>query len=236
MTLPLILLAGGHATRMWPETEKIPKSMLPVAGRPFIAHQLELIVKNGISEIVICLGYLGGMIEEYLAEKPPFGLSVRFSYDGDLPLGTGGATFKAASHIESPFFVMYGDSYLTVDYNEVACAFAKSGKPGLMTVYKNKNRWDNSNVVFADGLIRAYSKKNRTCDMDYIDYGLGILQNGAFKDNMKGAAFDLADVYEELALNGHLAGYEAEERFYEVGSREGLRELDEKLSKKIATA
>lgn len=235
-SLPLVLLAGGLATRMKPETEKLPKSLLPVAGRPFIAHQLALAVKNGVSEVVVCVGHLGEMIEGYVGDGAAFGINARYSCDGEKPLGTGGATLKASQLINGPFFVMYGDSYLTVDYRAVADAYVGSGKRGLMTVYKNCGLWDDSNAVFADGRVSVYSKRRKVPGMDYIDYGLCVLSGDALDGWKPGGAFDLADVYERLAQSGELAGYEARERFFEIGSPAGLAELDALLSQRAGGA
>lgn len=226
MTLPIVILAGGLATRMRPLTQTTPKSMLEVAGKPFIDHQLTLLKSKGVECVALCLGYLGEQIEQYV--KSHFQeMSITFFYDGETPLGTGGAVKKAIAAVGDEFFVLYGDSYLNVNYSDVQAAYRASGKLGLMTVYQNSNRFDASNVLFENGELIRYSKTNRTADMHHIDYGLGILSADAFVGF--DGKFDLAEVYAQLAANRQLAGYEVFERFYEIGSREGLRELEEKL-------
>ena len=226
--LPVIILAGGLAKRMRPLTENIPKSLLPVNGKPFIDYQLEFLRKNGINRIIMCLGYLGELIEQYVSSAS-FGIDIAFSYDGAYPLGTGGAVRKAAEIAGEAFFVLYGDSYLEIDYNDVQMAWENSGKPALMTVYRNENRWDTSNVLFNDNRIACYSKTKRTAAMQHIDYGLGILQKDIL--NGYGECFDLADVYANLAECSKLSGYEAPNRFYEIGSLSGLTELEEHLKR-----
>lgn len=232
MIRQLVLLAGGKATRLRPVTETIPKSMLEVAGRPFIAHQLELIRNNGIEKVLICASFLGEQIEDYAGDGSKFGLSVEYSFDGDELLGTGGAIKNALKKLDEQFFVMYGDSYLITDFKDINEYFFAQNKPALMTVYRNEGKWDNSNVQFEDGVLLKYDKVNRTSDMRHIDYGLGILSKTAFESFSGKRVFDLSEVYVKLLANGQLAGYEVNERFYEIGSFAGLEETDAYLTNK----
>ena len=226
---PVAILAGGLATRLRPTTEKIPKALIPVAGQPFLAHQLRLLQSAGIRKVVLCVGYRGEMIEQEFGDGRNFGMELSYSFDGPELLGTGGALKKALPLLGQRFFVLYGDSYLPIDYAAPARAFVASGKLGLMTVFRNEGRWDTSNVWFQDGAIKSYSKKERTPEMRYIDYGLGILDSKALAPWPDGKAFDLADVYRDLISRNELAGFEVEQRFYEIGSPEGLAELDAML-------
>jgi N-acetyl-alpha-D-muramate 1-phosphate uridylyltransferase len=224
--LPVAILAGGLATRLRPVTETIPKALVDIDGEPFVAHQLRLLRNTGgIELVVICAGYLGEMIREFVGDGSRLGLEVLFSFDGDRLLGTGGAIRKALPLLGDAFFVLYGDSYLPCDYRAVQTAFKASGKEALMTVYLNKGLWDTSNVEFADGRILAYDKKNLTPRMHYIDYGLGIFRASAFDAVPEGEPTDLGDLYSRLAREGRLAAFETAERFYEVGSPGGLEEL-----------
>lgn len=225
MTLPIAILAGGLATRMRPLTERVPKVLLEVAGRPFAEHQLRLLRDAGIRDVVFCVGYLGEMVEETLGDGSRFGLSIRYSYDGEQLRGTGGALIRTLPLLGDAFLVMYGDSYLDCDYAAVARTFVDSGKLGLMAVIRNEGRWDKSNVLFENGRIVRYDKKNRTPDMLYIDYGLGALRREALAQPV----VDLADVYHDLSLRHELAGYEMHARFYEIGSPKGLAEAEEHL-------
>lgn len=228
MSLPVMILAGGLAKRMRPLTETIPKALLPVADKPFIDWQLDLLHQNGIKRVVLCVGHLGGQIEEYLSQKD-FDMEILFSYDGDTQLGTGGAIRKAAPLAGEVFFVLYGDSYLEIDYAGVEKSWRNSGKPALMTVFRNNNQWDMSNVQYENNEIVRYSKTERDDQMRHIDYGLGILTSGCLEGY--GHIFDLADVYTNLAVKGNLAGYEAKQRFYEIGSLSGLKTLGDRLGK-----
>lgn len=228
--LPVVILAGGLATRLRPITEKIPKALVEIAGRPFLAHQLDLLRSNQVTEVILCVGYLGEMIEETFGDGSEPGIRIRYSYDGPELLGTGGAIRKALPLLPQSFFVLYGDSYLPIDYQAVARAHTNSGQPALMTVFANQDAWDKSNVWFEDGEIKLYSKKRRCPEMRYIDYGLSVCSRSLFESHSVERAFDLAALFERLSEERNLAGFEVHQRFYEIGSHEGLQELDRILS------
>jgi NDP-sugar pyrophosphorylase family protein len=229
--IPVAILAGGLATRLRPITEKIPKSLVPVAERPFLAHQLELLHARGIRRAVLCIGYLGEMIQqEFGGEK--FGVKLEYSFDGPKLLGTGGAIKRALPMLGDEFFVLYGDSYLPIDYAPIADFFHRSGKQGLMTVFRNEGKFDASNVVFANGEIKVYDKKNKLPEMHYIDYGLSMFKASVFDAYAADQIFDLAEVMGRLVREKQLAGFEVPERFYEIGSPAGLAELESLLKSK----
>jgi MurNAc alpha-1-phosphate uridylyltransferase len=228
---PVAILAGGFATRMHPVTQSIPKSMIEVAGRPFIEHQLELLHAEGVKNVVLCVGHLGEMIEAHVGDGSRFGLSVRYSFDGEKLLGTGGALRRALPHLGPDFFVLYGDSYLEIAYASVQMAYRDRGKPALMTVFRNEGKWDTSNVVFDGTNVVRYDKRHPTADMKFIDYGLGIL-NSDLLTAANGEAFDLSEIYAALANEGRLTGFEATKRFYEIGTPTGLAVADGHLKGK----
>jgi len=227
--LTVAVLAGGMATRLQPMTERIPKSLVEVNGEPFIAHQLRLLYSRGIRQVVLCVGFLGEMIRDEVGDGRQFGVKVEYSFDGETLLGTAGAIKRTLPLLGDSFFVLYGDSYLVCDYAAVAREFAAAGRLALMTVYRNEGKWDTSNVEFRDGRILAYSKKNRTTRMEYIDYGLGVFSCKAFDAVPPGEAYDLAELYGKMLEKGQLAGMEIHQRFYEIGSREGLEETARSL-------
>jgi N-acetyl-alpha-D-muramate 1-phosphate uridylyltransferase len=229
--LPVAILSGGLATRLRPITEKIPKSLLEINGEPFLAHQLRLLHANGIRRVVLCVGYLGEMIEEYAGDGSRFGMEVRYSPDGPALRGTAGAIAQALPLLDDRFFVLYGDSYLPCDYAAVERAFEASGKTALMTVYHNRDQWDTSNVRYEQGRILAYHKKLRTPEMKHIDYGLGVLRAEAFAAVPREGAHDLADLYGALLAADELAGFEVGQRFYETGSFQGIEELSSHLAR-----
>jgi N-acetyl-alpha-D-muramate 1-phosphate uridylyltransferase len=222
---PVAILAGGLATRLRPLTESTPKSLLPVNGRPFIAHQLDLLNASGISRAVVCVGFLGQQIIDYVGDGRNFGIAVTYSCEGEHLLGTGGAIKRALPLLGDRFFVLYGDSYLPCDYAAVFRAFEESSRLALMTVFRNENSWDSSNVEFSSGRIIAYSKRQRTPAMRHIDYGLGVFSASAFEDVASSTPADLATTYQSLLAAGQLAGYEVSQRFYETGSVQGMEDL-----------
>jgi len=224
MSMPVAILAGGLATRLRPITEKIPKSLVDIGGRPFIIRQLEYLQSQGIKKVVLCLGYLGNQIEAIVGDGSDFGISVSYSYDGPRLLGTGGALKQALPQLGEEFFVFYGDSYLPIDFRKVERNFLHSGKKALMTVMKNDGQWDKSNVLFKEGCLLEYNKHSPKYEMAYIDYGLGVLSASVFEKVPSNKPFDLADIYHELSLLGSLAGQEVFERFYEIGSHKGLED------------
>jgi NDP-sugar pyrophosphorylase family protein len=223
---PLALLAGGLAKRMRPLTDSLPKAMIEVAGEPFIAHQLRLIRREGIGRVVLCVGYRWEMIREFVGDGRRFGVEVIYRADGPKLLGTGGALRAALPDLGPEFMVMYGDSWLDTAYAPIVDAFRAGGKSALMTVFRNEGRWDRSNIWFENGKIRRYDKKEILPQMQYIDWGLGILKAQALATWPSDQAFDLADVYGDLLRNDDLKGFEVKHRFYEIGSLEGLRETE----------
>ena len=230
--LPVVILAGGLATRLHPISEKTPKSLIEVAGQPFIFHQLEYLRNQGITSITLCIGFLGEMVKTVVGDGSRWGLDIKYSMDGEKPLGTGGALRKAIPVVGEHFFVLYGDSYLPINFSEVEKKYVSSQKHGLMTVLKNNNQWDESNVEFDGNVIIEYNKSEKRPEMQYIDFGLGILIASVLQSYKSNQSFGLDQVYNKLSLSGDLIGYEVHERFYEIGSHQGIVETHNFLSKK----
>jgi NDP-sugar pyrophosphorylase family protein len=228
--LPIAILAGGLATRLEPISRTIPKSLVEIAGEPFIAHQLRMLRRNGFQRVVICAGHLGEQIVGYCGDGCAFGLDIHYCFDGPVLLGTAGALKNAIPLLGEVFFTLYGDSYLPCNYAEIQHAFLESGLPALMTVYRNDGSWDSSNVEFDGARILAYDKVHRTARMHHIDYGLGAFRREAFEGVAAGEIYDLAKLYQELLQRNLLAAREVSERFYEIGSHSGIHELTERLS------
>jgi NDP-sugar pyrophosphorylase family protein len=222
----LALLVGGKATRLRPLTNSTPKSLIEVAGKPFLAHQLRLIRAGGIREVVLCCGFCGDQIEDFVGNGCEFDLSITCSHDGDRPLGTGGALRAALHLLGSRFLVMYGDSWLTEPLEPMWRAFIESEKPALMSVFRNDHRWGASNVEYRNGLVLRYDNQRLCPTMRHIDYGLEAL-DASILTRWAIPFFGLADLWTTLAGDSLLAGYETAGRFYEIGSFSGLRETEE---------
>jgi NDP-sugar pyrophosphorylase family protein len=229
--LPLAVLAGGFATRLGELGRNSPKCLIKVNGRPFVDWQLDLLTKNGYSDFVFCVSYKSDAIQKYLGDGSNRGVNIEYSFDGEIQLGTGGAIQKALPKLGELFGVIYGDSYLPIDYFSAEQVFLNDKRPALMTVYKNFNQWDLSNVEFYDGKLLDYEKGKRNEKMNHIDYGITFFREKAFDPWVDQSSFDLSKVCSQLAKDNQLGGYEVFERFYEIGSVRGLEEFSQYLRK-----
>jgi NDP-sugar pyrophosphorylase family protein len=221
---PVCILAGGYGTRLGDLVTDVPKPLLEVAGEPFLMHQLRLLRSQGAARIVLSVGYLGEQIERRIGEER-FGMSIAYSYDGPELAGTLGAVRLALPLLGDRFLVLYGDSYLRMDYRAAAAAWDASGRAALMAVLKNEGRWDTSNVLFRDGLVTRYDKYRPSPNMHWIDYGVGGLTERAM-ECVGPDTSDLAVLYHELAEREELCGYETPDRFFEIGTPRSLQETD----------
>ena len=220
--LSVAILAGGLATRLRPLTETVPKSMIEISGYPFAHWQTKLLAKAGVSEIVYCVAHRSEVIEGFLGDGSKYGIKIGYSHDGPKQLGTGGAIIKALPKLGKTFMVLYGDSYLPVDFSAIERAYANCDKPALMTVYANSGRFDLSNVDFTGGVLNRYQKGNNSTEMSHIDYGLSIFNKSVFSSYTLDSPLDLAQICADLVSNNQLVGYEVFERFYEIGSYQGI--------------
>jgi len=227
--LPVAILAGGLATRLQSLTERTPKSLLPIAGRPFLFHQLELLKRQGVQRVVLCIGHLGEQIMAAAGDGRRFGLSIEYSSDAGRLLGTGGALRRALELLGDDFFVLNGDSYLPCSFAHIESAYFAAHMPALMAILRNDNRWDRSNVFFEEGAPIAYDKHSQRSDMRYIDFGVCVFSRGALADYPENTVLDLANICRDLSLRGQLAACEVSERFYEVGSVQGIADTEEYL-------
>ena len=225
--LPVVILAGGLAQRLYPVTRTIPKALITVAGRPFIDHQLALLKEKGVTQVILCVGNLGTLIEEFVGNGARWGLEVRFAYDGDVLLGTGGAIKNAAGILPDAFMILYGDSYLDIDFKPLVQRFYADNLPVLMTVYRNQNALDVSNILMKDGRIVKYNKNDRDPAMEYIDYGLIVIRKEIFESYPSHEPFELSLVLSQSVDAGLVASYEVNQRFYEIGSIQGIKETED---------
>jgi NDP-sugar pyrophosphorylase family protein len=226
-----VILAGGLGTRLYPITHEIPKAPVPIRGKPFASYQLAWLARQGVQDVVYCIGHKGAQIVDVVGDGSAWGLRVRYVSEGDNLKGTAGALRLAldTTHLNDAFFVLYGDSFLPIAYPPVIARYAEVGKPALMTVLRNDNRWDRSNVVYTPPIVSLHDKK---CDdstrlkMTHIDYGLQVLSRKLLADRIPAdTVVDLADVLHRLSCEGELAGYEVTQRFYEVGSPAGIEDF-----------
>jgi N-acetyl-alpha-D-muramate 1-phosphate uridylyltransferase len=225
-----VILAGGLATRLGQLTRETPKALIEVAGKPFLWHQLQLLKRNGVDGVILLVGYLGELIQDLFADGSRLGISIEYSYDGPVLLGTAGAIRRALPLLPPQFFVLYGDSYLPCDYHAVESAFRRSGCEGLMTVYRNEGRFDTSNVEFDGTRIVRYDKKDKTPEMRHIDYGLEVFRREVFAALPEEQPIDLVTVCQDLLRRNQLTALEVQQRFYEIGSLQGILDTSAFLS------
>jgi len=223
--MQIVILCGGLATRLRSLTEKIPKSMIDINGKPFLEYQLELLKKNGIFDMIFCIGHKGEQIENYFRDGSRFGVKIRYSREKDKLLGTGGALKKAENLLDKVFLVIYGDSYLPFNFKAAIDYFNEFEKLGLMVVYKNQSQYEKSNVLIKDNLVKQYNKENPIKEMEYIDYGVSIFRKKVLELLPENTRCDLSQTYLSLIKKNQLLAFESKIRFYEVGSFEGIEEF-----------
>ncbi len=230
----MVILAGGLGTRLRAVDPTRPKALMPVAGKPFIDWQFELLTRSGIRDVVLCIGFQGDQIERHVGDGARFGLRVLYAHEHpDKLMGTGGALLNAMRHLQPSFMVMYGDSYLPIDYANVAAVFERLKAKALMTVHRNEGKWDKSNVRVEGDRVAFYSKAAKPGEADCIDYGLSAFRKSVMEAYAnEPLPLDLARVQSELVARGELAALVVAQRFYEIGKPEGLAELDALLRKK----
>lgn len=222
--MPIAILAGGLATRLHPITHTIPKALVSVAGEPFLTHQLRLLVRHQIKDVVLCVGHLGEQIESAYGDGHAHGVRLRYSFDGPKLRGTAGALRRALPLLGEAFLTLYGDSYLDIDYAAVAQQFRESRAPALMTLIENAHGKEPSNVWYENQRILAYNKKQPLPQMGHIDYGLSAYRAeavAAFEGN------DLSDLQSQFAAQGSVAGFQASIPYHEIGSHAGLKALED---------
>jgi NDP-sugar pyrophosphorylase family protein len=236
MNLPIqiVVLAGGLGTRLRPITETVPKAMVPIQGKPFIHHQLDLLARNEVKDIVLSTGYLSHMIEDYVEDGKRWGVQVRYVNEGKDLRGTGGAVRLVYDHglLQDRFLVTYGDSYLPISYKKVWQSFNQRREPALMTIMENSEKWDASNACFDGEKVTLYDKrlKQKPKEMRFIDYGLSAWSKDVIATQIpQNEKFDLADLFHSLSAQGLLAGFEIQDRFYEIGSHQGIQDLENYL-------
>lgn len=233
--IQIVILAGGLGTRLRPLTDQIPKAMIPILGRPFVDFQLRLLAQCGIQEVILSTGYLGHLIEEFVRDGRDWNLKVTYVNEGANLRGTGGALRLIYDQglLRTRFLVTYGDSYLPISYRDIWQDFSKRSEPALMTVLHNGEKWDASNACFDGKNVPLYDKKiqPKPPEMQFIDYGLSAFQSAIIGQEIpKDEKFDLAVLFNRLSIHGKLAGTEVTERFYEIGSTQGIKDLERYLA------
>lgn len=236
--IQVVVLMGGVGSRLGSETEHIPKPMVEVNGRPFFEYELKLLLNAGFRRFLFLVGYLGDQIKDYFGDGSTYGSDVEmaYSYDGERRRGTGGAILNAMPLLDEDILLLYGDSFMDVDYNEIVYRYFKGkseGKKALMTVLENNNRFDKSNILYENGQLLKYDKKGNTPNMRYIDYGIGMYQRSTFADFTDMESFDLAELQARIVDDGKCSTCEVAHRFYEIGTPASLEEFRQYTKKRF---
>jgi len=225
---------------MKPYTQEVPKALIAAAGKPFLQHQLDYLTRQGVDSVVLSIGYKGEMIREYLHAHPPKNMTVECVDEGTLLRGTAGALRLAFEQkkLQAGFFLLYGDSFLPIDFAPVWRRFEEGPEPALMTVLQNDGQWDASNACFDGQRVTLYQKglgAQKPPEMRFIDYGLSALRRTVIEEEIPaGQRSDLSDVFHRLSRRGALAGFEVHSRFFEIGSPNGLSDFVDYIAQKKA--
>jgi NDP-sugar pyrophosphorylase family protein len=231
IVMQAVIIAGGLGTRLGKLTANQPKSLIPILGKPFIEYQFDFLKKGGITDIVLCLGYQGQQIAEYCGNGNKFGVNLKYSFE-DKPLDTAGALKLAGPLLQNYFFSLYGDSYVFIDFKDMFDNPQKKNKMGAMSVYYNQDRFDKSNTAVGDGLVTFYSKEQRA-NLKYIDYGVNLFRKEVLNLIPQDKPYSMGTLFNQLIARQELLAYEVKQRFYEIGSVNGLTEFTEYVKGKI---
>jgi len=232
MKIQVVILAGGMATRLGELTKNRPKSLVAIQGKPFLAYQLELLKDHEISDIVLCIGHLGGQIRKAFGDGSNYGVHLTYSLE-DEPLGTAGALKNAAPYLNDTFLVIYGDSYLLLDFVKIYAYFLTQQKLSLDTVFRNNDAFDASNIVIRDNMVEGYSKSEKTPDMVYIDCGAVIFHKEVLQLIPEDHFYSLEELFLRLIEKEQLLAFEVKERFYEIGSPQGLKDFEAFIQRRL---
>jgi NDP-sugar pyrophosphorylase family protein len=228
--MEVVILAGGLGTRLYPITRAIPKSMVPVLGKPFLEHQVALLHRQGVDDLVILIGHMGSMITDYFGDGSRFGVRIRYGNEGDRLLDTAGAVRQALPFLAAEFFLIFGDSYLVLPYRKIWDDYHASGRASLMVVYRNENKYDTSDIFVEDGLVRSYQKTPPLPEAFYINDGLMIVRREDIAAIPEGRRMSLQEFFQPIIARGQLAAWETTQRFYEIGSHAGLKDFEQHLA------
>jgi len=233
--MQVVILAGGLGTRLWPVTKRVPKPLVPVAGAPYMEHQIRLLARQSLTDIVVLTGYLGEQIEDCFGDGQRFGVSIRYSRE-QQPLGTGGALRNARNLLADSFLVIYGDSYLPIAYASVGHLLTTTAAGAVMAVYRNLTGETNvrCNVALdADSTVLRYDKRAVAGDkeLQYIEAGVLALRSSVLDLIPPHRPVSLEEeIFPTLIARRRLLGFSTQQRFYDMGTPERLRAIEEYLA------
>lgn len=229
-----VILAGGLGTRLGNITKSIPKPMVPIAGRPYLEYQLEFLRQQGLTDILLLVGYLGEQIEDYFGDGSRFGLTIRYCQEA-TPQGTGGALRDAGSLLADRFLLLYGDSFLPVNYAAVICELDRDAAAvGVAVVYDNRESTTVPNNIAIDeaGYVVRYAKDaEQTPDLRYVEAGVQSFRRSILDYLPAGQPVSLEkEAFPRLIAEHKLLAFPTQERFYDIGTPERLAKIEQVFS------
>ena len=232
--LPVAILCGGKGTRIAEIAGELPKALVPLAGAPFLGHQLRWLHDAGVTDVVLLTGYRGDLIRDFAGDGANFGLQIAYRDDGAVPRGTAGAVARAVPLLGDAFLTVYGDALLRADPGAVAAALVPPYE-GVMSVFRNDDRWLTSNVRVDGERIAAYDKRAVPGEMSHIDYGINAFRSDVFAGVPADRTVDLAEIHGQMIARRTLRAFPVSERWYEIGTPEALAETERFLADRSAT-
>ena len=229
--MQVVIIAGGLGTRLGKLTLNQPKSMIQILGKPFIEYQFDLLTKDSVTDVVLCLGHQGQQIADYCGDGSKFGVDLKYSFEGK-PLDIAGAIKLAEPLLQEYFFTLYGDSYVFIDFKNMLYTLQKKNGLGVMSVYQNYNRFDKSNTAVTDGKVTFYSKEKRE-NLKYIDYGVNLFCKDVLQLIPESEPYSMGTLFNQLIARNELLAFDVKKRFYEIGSVNGLTEFTKYVKGKI---
>ena len=230
-----VILVGGRGERLRPLTDNITKPMVEVGGKPFVEYLILLLKENGIKSILFLAGYLGNKIEDYFCDGSKWRVKIDYSFE-EKPIGTGGAVRLAKGKLEKNFFLLFGDSYLAIDYRGMAKEYMGSKRKAMLAIYDNSNETDVPFNVMIDKskeIVTVYNKrKDNPPSFKYCDAGVIAVDRQVVDliEEKKFISFEEA-IYPRIISEEGLGYYMAECRFYDIGTIQRFKVFEQYILK-----
>ena len=217
-----VILAGGRGTRMQPITNDRPKPMVPILGRPFLEYQIEQLRGQGFERVLMLLGYLPEVVQNYFGDGTAWGVHIEYSVTEPDQL-TSSRVATARHMIDPCFLLLYCDNYWPMQMNRMWTRFCQAGKPALITVYSNKDGYSRGSVrLDQDGHVRVFDRLRTTPGLREVEISYAILTDLALDLLPEQDTLFEEAIYTPLAQQGRLTAYVSDHRYYSVGSLQRL--------------
>lgn len=227
-----VILAGGEGIRLRPLTYQVPKPMVLANNRPFLEYLIGVLRENGISEVVLLLGYLPKKIIRYFGDGSNFGLNIKYSV-GKVSDKTGTRIKNAENLLDDIFLLMYGDNYWPLNLKRLLEFYIKHKTLASTTVYTNKDgkgEYGAENNIYVDdaGYVLKYDKSRKDKNLNGVDIGFFVISKEVL-ELMPNHDFSFeAEILPLLINKRQLSGYQTEHRYYYISTLESLK-LTEKF-------